>query len=102
MSWTITWGDTSWTDDDLTGQHLATLALISGDDRFEDLSITADEIAVYPGEGFMRLMNLIAALVAVEVSGDLDDDAAQAAVAVALAEIRDASADTILGSVRFD
>lgn len=102
MTWTISWGDQSWTDDDLTGQHLATLALISGDDRFESLSLTADEVVDYPSEGYMRLMFMLSAFVTVHVCNGIDDDdAARDATATALADIQNATADEILGCVKF-
>ena len=101
-SWTITWGDQSWTDDDLTGQHLATLALISGDDRFESLSLTADEVVEYPSEGYMRLMFMLSAFVTVHVCNGLDDDdEAQEATTLALTDVQSSSADSILASIRF-
>lgn len=100
--WTIRWRGSEWTDADLTGQHLATLALISGDDRFEDLSIPESELRAYPSLGYMRLMNLLCALVAVEACDGIDDpDVAQEAVARALSVIQSASADEILGAVSF-
>lgn len=100
-AWRITWDGKSWTDDDLTGQHLATLALISGDDRFEDLAITEDEVRTYPGQGYMRLLNMLSALVAVDVAGELPIIEAQEAVVEALGRIHAASADDILGCVAF-
>lgn len=100
--WTIRWRGSEWTDADLTGQHLATLALISGDDRFEDLSITEAEVRAYPSEGYMRLMNMLCALVAVDVSDDTDNpDVAQQRITEALSVIQQASAEEIIGCVSF-
>lgn len=99
-SWRITWQGKSWTDADLTGQHLAALALISGDDRFEGLRIEADEIKAYPALGHQRLMNLLGALVVVDTADTFGDD--QDELAAALDEIRQASADDILGCVEFN
>lgn len=100
--WTISWRGRSWTDRDLTGQHLATLAILSGDDRFADLSITEAEIVEYPRLGYMRLMNLLGALVSVAVTDGIDDPSeAQDAMTKSLTEIQSASADEILGSVSF-
>lgn len=100
--WTIRWRGCLWTDADLTGQHLATLALISGDDRFDDLSITEAEVRAYPSLGYMRLMNLLCALMAVEACDGIDDpDEAQQAIVEALAEIQAASAEEIIGAVSF-
>ena len=101
-AWAIEWRGTTWTDDDLTGQHLATLALISGDDRFESLDITEDEVRVYPSDGYMRLMFMVSAFATVEACNGIDDpDEAQVATTRALAEIQAASADEILGCIKF-
>lgn len=101
--WRITWGDRSWTEDDLTGQHLATLSLISGDDRFENLLITEDEVRSYPTEGYMRLMFMLATLLAVDAANELNDaDEATGAVATSLQTVQQASADEILGALSFD
>jgi len=102
MTWSINWRGDSWTDDDLTGQHLATLALISGDDRFKNLELSEAEVTGYPSEGYMRLMFMLSAFVVVAACNEVaDDDAAQAATSVALTEIQAASADEILGSISF-
>lgn len=98
-SWRITWQGKSWTDADLTGQHLAALALISGDDRFETLQVSEDEIRAYPALGHQRLMNLLGALVVVDTADTFGDDRDE--LAAALAEISEAKADEILGCVSF-
>ena len=97
--WSLTWQGKTYADADLTGQHLAALALISGDDRFEQLAVTPQELSVYPALGYMRLMNLLGAFVTVDVANEYDGDEAE--VASALEEIQKASADDILGSVTF-
>lgn len=96
--WSITWQGKTWTDADLTGQHLAQLALLSGDDRFERLVIKEDEIRAYPSLGFMRLLNMLSALVSVDVANEYDD---ADEVAAALKEIQQASAEDIIGAVTF-
>ena len=102
IDWTIRWRGQTWTDRDLTGQHLATLALLSGDDRFEDLSITEADLATYPGEGYMRLMNMIGAFVTVAATDGIDDpDDAHEAAVKALARIQRAPAEEILASITF-
>jgi hypothetical protein len=97
--WSLTWQAKTYSDADLTGQHLAALALISGDDRFEQLAVTPDEIKVYPAQGYMRLMNLLGAFVTVDTANEYDGDEAE--VAAALDEIRQASAEDILSAVMF-
>lgn len=99
-AWRITWQGKSWTDADLTGQHLAALALISGDDRFESLQVSEDEIRAYPALGHQRLMNMLGALVAVDIAEAFNGDADE--LAAALAEISEAKADVILGCVEFN
>lgn len=61
--WTITWGDKSWSEDDVTGQHLALVVLTMGGDDDWD--------AVRPTSGPIRLMAWIAALVSVDSGRDL-------------------------------
>lgn len=97
--WSLKWQGKSYSDADLTGQHLAALALISGDDRFEQLLVSEDEIRNYPALGYMRLMMLLGAFVTVDVANEYDGDEAE--VAAALEEIQKASADDILGAVTF-
>ena len=101
MTWSMNWRGDSWTDDDLTGLHLATLALISGDDRFENLELSEADVTGYPSEGYMRLMFMLSSFVVVSVCNGLDDEAAQSATTAALTEIQAASADEILGSIKF-
>lgn len=101
MGWTIAWRGNSWTDSDLTGQHLATLALISGDDRFESLDISEGDVRSYPSEGYMRLMHMLSAFVAVDASEGLEALAAGEALTQAFTEIQAAPAEEIIGSVSF-
>lgn len=101
-TWTISWEGRTWTDDDLTGQHLGTLAIISGDDRFQSLQIDEPTMREYPKEGYMRLMNMLATLIAVDaVTDDMDDTRAAEALAQALKSVQQAKADDILDAVRF-
>lgn len=102
LDWTIEWHGHTWNDADLTGQHLATLALISGDDRFEDLSITEAEVRAYPSLGYMRLINMLSAFVVVEATnGITDPDEAHDAALRALEQVQQASAADILAAVTF-
>lgn len=99
--WTITWRGQSWTDDDLTGLHLATLALISGDDRFEDLTITPEEVALYPALGFMRAFNLLRTFVLVAALDGTDGDEANEIDGRVLDELKAATADELIGAFAF-
>ncbi|MEM9516041.1 MAG: hypothetical protein AAGA42_14410 [Actinomycetota bacterium] len=93
--WRITWKGRSWTDQDLTGQHLSVLSLIVGSDEYELLDMD-------PRQGHQRLMNMIAALQVVAHSVDVDEvDALAGVLAKAINEIRETSAVEILGSIEF-
>jgi hypothetical protein len=103
--WTITWRGNTWTDDDLTGIHLAQLAIISGDDRFESLSITEDDIRSYPSDGYMRLMFMLSTFVVTAACEGLDHsnvDEATDRTALALRTVQTATADEVLGCITFD
>jgi hypothetical protein len=94
--WRITWRGKSWTDADVTGQHLATLALLSGTDDFAQLDID-------PRHGHQRLMSMLMALVAVDRADGLEDvDAVTDLLAVALSEVAGAPADEILAALTFE
>jgi len=94
--WTIRWRGARWTDADVTGQHLATLALLSGTDEFDSLDID-------PRHGHQRLMSMLMALVCVQRAQNAvgADDVADT-LAVALDEVAKASADEILGALVLD
>lgn len=99
--WTIRWQGHTWTDQDVTVEHLATLAIISGDDSFGSLELTPDVIKDYPGEGYMRLVFMLSALAGVAACEGLDGDEAQGELTIALADIQRASADSVLAAITF-
>lgn len=99
--WRITWRGSSWTEDDLTGQHLATLAIIAGDDAFDLLRLTPVEAREYPRRGFMRLMYMVSALAVTEATDGLDDEDAQRVLVETLSEIQKAPAEEIVAALSF-
>lgn len=78
--WTITWGDRTWTDQDVTAAHLVAVADLLGADSWTSAS---------PWTGPKALAAWIAVLVAAS-KGDLDE---------ALAEVYAASGGTLLGAL---
>lgn len=92
--WSIVWRGRVWRESELTGQHLATLALLTGSDDYETLDID-------PRHGHQRLMQMIAAFVCVDETAGLADagDAAEA-ITLAIQQVSKASADEILGALR--
>jgi hypothetical protein len=94
--WSLHWRGRVFRESDMTGQHLATLALISGRDDFELLDID-------PRHGHQRLMSVLTAFVVVEASQSVaDEDELAAVVASKVAEVAKASVDEILGAIQFD
>ena len=96
--WRITWRGDTWNESDLTGQHLAVLALIAGRDDFDMLEMT-------PTNGHQRLMMMITACVVVSHSAGADPkdaDEVAAMVAESVDEVSKASVDEILGALTFD
>ena len=96
--WRITWRGQSWAESDLTGQHLAVLALITGRDDYDMLEIS-------PVNGHQRLMMLIAACVTVDRTMGADPespDEIATTVAESVDEVSKASVDEILGALTFD
>lgn len=68
-TWTITWGEHVWSEDDLTGAHAAMVTILSGKDAWGQLD---------PFAGPMTLMQILAACIslaeqrdAIEVVGEL-------------------------------
>ena len=100
-AWTITWRGHSWADTDVTVEHLAALAVISGDDSFGSLNLNPVVIRDYPGEGYMRLVFMLSALAVVEACDGLDGAEAEAMSVRVLSEIKKATADSVLGCIRF-
>ena len=99
LRWKLTWQGDTWTEEDLTVQVIAQLALISGDDRFEQLLVTEDEMAAYPALGYMRLVNLLSAFVSVVTMDRFDGD--QDELTAALQEIQASKAEDVLASLSF-
>jgi hypothetical protein len=99
LRWKLTWHGDTWTEDDLTVQVIAQLALISGDDRFDQLLVTEDEMASYPALGYMRLVNLLSAFVSVVTMERFGSD--QDELAAALEEIQRSKAEDVLASLSF-
>lgn len=101
-TWKITWRGKSWTDADLTGQHLAVLVMMSGSDEWGQLSIP-EALAKAKAEvldGFMRLFYMLAAFVVVDrVPDDTPEAEAHEMTVRALDEIRKASAEEIIGAI---
>jgi hypothetical protein len=108
--WRIVWRGRTWADTDLRGKHLATLALLTGgEDSWTSLDLSAppddtpacgwaDLVEVNdPRRGFVRLMNVLLAFLTVDYE---QGDGAGSARAVA--EVAEASAEEIVGSLRFD
>jgi hypothetical protein len=94
--WTLEWRGRKWTDADVTGQHLATLALLTGTDDYASLDVD-------PRHGHQRLMSMLMALVSVDRSQGMEDaDAVAAMLTEVLQEISKASVDEILGALKFD
>lgn len=97
-AWSIQWRGIVYGEADVTGQHLAVLALIAGTDDFESLDID-------PRHGHQRLMMMIAAIVAVDAVEALGPDAGEddiaGQVARSVAEVSEASVEEILGALRF-
>lgn len=92
--WALFWRGRAFSESDLTGQHLAFLALLTGSDEYEALDIN-------PLAGHQRLMQMLTAFVCVERTAGLDDPAkAGDEMAAAIKEIAEASADEILGALR--
>lgn len=99
-SWAIEWRGRTVTEADISGQHLSVLSMISGTDDFASLDVD-------PRHGHQRLMLMIAAIdvvAAVNEMGDdvSDEDAVANVVAASVAAVSKASADEILGALRFE
>lgn len=93
--WRIEWGGRSWSEDDLTGAHLAFVALLNGVDDWQALDVAN----LNPAIGPVRLMNLLAAFIAVEAGEAMDDPVALTQVIRAVGEI---PAAALLAALRFD
>lgn len=78
--WTITWGERTWTDEDVTGADLLSIGLLIGD-SWENCD---------PFRGPQQLMAMIAALECRTSERDLDD---------VMAEISASPATELLGAL---
>ncbi len=78
--WTLSWGDNSWSDADLTGAHLSLIAVGTGRDDWE----------FSPDAGPVRLLAVLAAFIAVAEHRDY--------VSV-VAELQHASALELVGAL---
>lgn len=93
-AWALFWRGRAYNESDLTGQHLAFLALLTGSDDYEALDIN-------PLAGHQRLMQMLTAFVCVERTAGIDDPAmAGDEMAAAIQEVAKASVDEILGALR--
>lgn len=93
--WSLTWKGRTFHQDDLTGEHLAFLALLTGWDGWHHA--TPDDIAdMNPATGPVRTMNLLAAFVCV---ADALEEPEQ--IAAVIQDIRATSVSDLLDSIRF-
>lgn len=81
--WRLTWGDYSFTADDLTGSHLTLVGLALGEDTWD----------FNPEAGPRRLQAVLAACLAIASGRRLDDVVVELAAAPALALAGALSAD---------
>lgn len=97
-AWSLHWRGRVFSESMVTGQHLATLALLTGSDDYANLDID-------PRFGHQRLMQMLTVFVcidAVRTSGVTDADQVALLMADAIDEVSKASADELLGSLHFD
>ena len=95
-TWRIEWRGRTWRESDLKGSHLAFVALLNGTDDWQMLDV-AD---LNPTVGPVRLMNLIAAFMAVEQGADAAED--ETVLVRIIREVGEAPAAELLDAVRFD
>lgn len=92
-AWSLHWRGRVYHEADLTGQHLATLALLTGNDDFEALDLD-------PRHGHQRLMQMLMAFLTVEAAGDVvDGDELAGVIATKIDEVSKASVDELLGAL---
>jgi len=91
-SWQITWGDHTFTDLDITGEHTAVLALLTGVDSWEHLDLSE----MGPEIGPARLMWLITAWVAVAREAAEAEDFAEI-----IKDVRETSVVELLNGLTF-
>lgn len=94
--WSLHWRGQVFHESDLTGRHLSVLSLMTGRDDFDALDMN-------PTLGHQRVMMMISAFLAVQAGFQAGDpDAAADVIATVMAEVADAPAEEILGSIRFE
>lgn len=95
--WSIEWRGRTFHESELTGQHLATLALLTGSDDFAALDVD-------PRHGHQRLMSVLMAFLTVAAArevGPEDGDVLAGVIAQAIDEVSSASVDELLGALTF-
>lgn len=92
-SWRIEWRGRSFRESDLTGEHLAVLAVLNGQDDWSQL----DMAQVSPTLGPVRLMLMIAAFLVVDAQ---TDDPGRIAETIDL--VRKTPAEALLAALHFD
>lgn len=80
--WRLSWGDKSWTEDDLTGAHLSMIVAGVGTDTWD----------IDPGAGPCRLMANLAAFLAADRGG----------YGKALVKVLAAPASVLLGALSYE
>jgi hypothetical protein len=104
-SWRITWRGRSWTDNDLTGQHVAVLAILNSRDDWADLNMTEaiHEAITSVIDGPLRLVNMIIALASVDRSPEgTPEDEAQEVTALTIQEVRAVPMVEIISAIEFN
>lgn len=81
MRWSLTWGDKTWSEDDLTVAHVADIVRSSGSESWEALN---------PAQSPIRLIYMLAAFIAVDEDRD---------VLVVLQELRGVKFATVLDAL---
>lgn len=92
LRWRIKWRGRTFYEEQVTGEHLAVLALLNGRDSWADLDLTGAEVS--PTLGPVRLMSMLTALVVVD-AGTADP----AAVAAVAATVGSATAEELLAAL---
>ena len=91
--WVIRWGDHSLSESEVTGEHLALLVLLNGEDTWADCDLS-DIATADPTIGPARLISWITVMVAVAEQLEDFDELSQL-----IAGVRAASATDIISSL---
>ena len=95
-AWSLHWRGRVFREADLTGQHLSTLALLSGSDDYSALDLD-------PRNGHQRLMQMLMAFLTVEASAKTSDpDDLSRVIASMIDVVAQAPVDELLGALRYD